>query len=169
MPRFVERDVRSEDPELSPEANRLLTEELREILGADRVEVPVDVPLPATHPNATAFLAANRLLLVVIFLAGLVIGAIVSLATGSAWALVVALVLDACATAIIAFGAILLATEVEHVSPRARSASSARACATPTRSSPSSCSSTRAPAGPSGGCKRLRASGATRSTASRTA
>jgi len=93
MPRFVERDVRSEDPGLSPEANRLLTEELREILGADRVEVPVDVPLPATHPNATAFLAANRLLLVV------------------------ALVLDACATAIIAFGAILLATEVEHVSP----------------------------------------------------
>ena len=45
------------------------------------------------------------------------IGAIVGLATGSAWALVVALVLDACATAIIAFGAILLATEVEHVSP----------------------------------------------------
>ena len=117
MPRFVERDVRSEDPGLSPEANRLLTEELREILGADRVEVPVDVPVPATHPNATAFLAANRLLFVVIFLAGLVIGAIVGLATGSGWALVVALVVDACATAIVAFGAILLATEVEHVSP----------------------------------------------------
>jgi hypothetical protein len=77
----------------------------------------VDVPVPATHPNATAFLAANRLLLVVIFLAGLVIGAIVGLATGSGWALVVALVVDACATAIVAFGAILLATEVEHVSP----------------------------------------------------
>ncbi len=52
-----------------------------------------------------------------IFLAGLVIGAIVGLATGSGWALVVALLVDACATAIVAFGAILLATEVEHVSP----------------------------------------------------
>ena len=156
MPRFVERDVRSEDPGLSPEANRLLTEELREILGADRVEVPVDVPVPATHPNATAFLAANRLLFAVIFLAGLVIGAIVGLATGSGWALVAALVVDACATAIVAFGAILLATRSSTSARRGRPAWSARACATPTRSSPSSCSSTRAPAGPPGGCKSFR-------------
>ena len=133
MPRFVERDVRSEDPGLSPEANRLLTEELREILGADRVEVPVDVPVPATHPNATVFLAANRLLLVVIFLAGLVIGAIVGLATGSCWR-----------------------PRSSTSARRGRPAWSARACATPTRSSPSSCSSTRAPAGPPGGCKSFR-------------
>jgi len=115
--RFVQRDVRSEDPGLSPEANRLLTEELREILGADRVEVAADAPPPVTHPGATVLLAGNRPLLVVMFLAGVVVGAIVGLATGSWWALVVAVVLDACATAIVAFGAILLATEVEHVSP----------------------------------------------------
>ncbi|HEY4279659.1 MAG TPA: hypothetical protein VGM91_15650 [Conexibacter sp.] len=35
------RPVRSEDPTLSPEANRLLTEELREVVGSDEVELPV--------------------------------------------------------------------------------------------------------------------------------
>jgi len=81
--RFVQRDVRSEDPGLSPEANRLLTEELREILGADRVEVAADAPPPVTHPGASVLLAGNRPLLVVMFLAGVVLGAIVGLATGS--------------------------------------------------------------------------------------
>jgi hypothetical protein len=40
--RFVSRDVRADNPNLSPEANRLLTDELREAVGADRVEVPGD-------------------------------------------------------------------------------------------------------------------------------
>ncbi len=34
------RFVRSEDPELTPEANRLLTEDLREVVGRDEVEGP---------------------------------------------------------------------------------------------------------------------------------
>jgi hypothetical protein len=38
------REVRSDDPSLSQEANRLLTEELREAVGADRVRVPRGTP-----------------------------------------------------------------------------------------------------------------------------
>jgi hypothetical protein len=38
------REVVSDDPSLSPEANRILTEEAREAVGADRVRVPRDKP-----------------------------------------------------------------------------------------------------------------------------
>jgi hypothetical protein len=38
------REVRSDDPSLSPEANRLPTEELREVVGTDRVRVPRGTP-----------------------------------------------------------------------------------------------------------------------------
>ena len=38
------REVVSDDPSLSPEANRVLTRELREAVGAERVRVPRDAP-----------------------------------------------------------------------------------------------------------------------------
>jgi hypothetical protein len=40
--RLVERQVRTQDPTLSREANQLLTEELRQVIGRDRVRVRAD-------------------------------------------------------------------------------------------------------------------------------
>ncbi|HWC26391.1 MAG TPA: hypothetical protein VG474_07395, partial [Solirubrobacteraceae bacterium] len=51
--RTQRRPVRSEDPSLSPEANELLTHELREAIGSDEVEVPEDVPDRSEDAHAT--------------------------------------------------------------------------------------------------------------------
>jgi hypothetical protein len=116
------RTVRSEDPSLSPEANRLLTEELREAVGRDEVEVPVGTPRRTAearghHSPVVATLASHRQILVVSVLAALVIGAIVAFATGAWWAVVVALGLHALGTMLTATAAVQLTTEVEHVAP----------------------------------------------------
>jgi hypothetical protein len=116
MPDYVEREVKSEDPDLSAEANRLLTEELCEAVGAERVEVPADAT-PGDGTPAPGFLAANRPLILVTFIAAVVVGGIVSLVTGAWWALLIAVGLHALGTVIVGAGAIRLTTQVEHVSP----------------------------------------------------
>jgi hypothetical protein len=116
------RPVRSEDPSLSPETNRQLTDELRDALGTDSVEVQRDEQLATdgrrgTHGGAATGLATNRVALGLSFLILLVVGVAISLATGSWWALVAALAVHAIGTSIVAFGAIQMTTEVERVSP----------------------------------------------------
>ena len=117
------RAVRSEDPSLSPEANRLLTDELRAAVGRDEVEVPPGTPRRTAerhggrHSAVVATLAAHRQIAVVGLLAALVIGAIVAFATGAWWAVVVALGLHALGTMLTATAAVQLTTEVEHVAP----------------------------------------------------
>jgi hypothetical protein len=116
------RFVRSEDPELTPEANRLLTGELREVVGRDEVEVPRDTPHRAEEAHATrspivATLVSNRPLIIVTLLAALVVGGIISLATGWYVAVLLAVGLHALATLLVAAGAIQLTTQVEHVAP----------------------------------------------------
>src|SRR4051794_9500073 len=116
------RTVRSEDPSLSPEANRLLTEELRQAVGRDAVEVPVRTPRRTTerrsnHSPLVATLVTHRQIFVVSLLAALVIGAIVAFTTGAWWAVVVALGLHALGTMLTATAAVQLTTEVEHVAP----------------------------------------------------
>jgi hypothetical protein len=116
------RFVRSEDPNLTPEANRLLTEEVREVVGRDEVEVPRDTPRRAEEPHAThsplmATLVSNRPLIIVTLLAALVVGGIVSIATGWYVAILLAVALHALATLLVAAGAIQLTTQVEHVAP----------------------------------------------------
>jgi hypothetical protein len=54
----------------------------------------------------------------VTFLTMVVVGAVVSLATGSWWALIAALGVHALGTLLVAVGAIQLTTEVEHASPQ---------------------------------------------------
>ncbi|HEX4804805.1 MAG TPA: hypothetical protein VFU94_02795 [Conexibacter sp.] len=120
--RTVTREVRSEDPSLSPEANRLLTEELRQAVGADRVDVPEDAlersrERHGAHGAIVTALVANATVLLFTFLALVVVGVIVSLATGSWWALVIAIGVHALGTLIAAGSAIRLTTEVEHVDP----------------------------------------------------
>jgi hypothetical protein len=116
------RFVRSEDPSLTPEANRLLTEELREVVGRDEVEVPVDTPHRSAerhgnHSAIVATLVSNRAILLVSLLAAIVVGAIISLATGSYLAVLVAVGLHALCTMLVAAGAVQLTTQVEHVAP----------------------------------------------------
>jgi hypothetical protein len=121
-PRIVRREVRSADPSLSPEANRLLTDELREVVGADEVEIPAGTPArhETHHGGGSTFvgtLAANRVLIVLSLAALIVVGVIVSLATGSWWALVAACAVHATATLLIAAFAIHMTTRVEHADP----------------------------------------------------
>ena len=116
------RAVRSEDPSLSPRANELLTRELQEVLGADEVVVPKDLPHRASQAHATqspfaATLSSNRPLVIVTFFAALVIGGIIALVTEQYWAVVVASVLHAVGTLIVTAGAIALTTQTEHVDP----------------------------------------------------
>ncbi len=121
-PPTEEREVRSNDPDLSPRANELLTEELRQVVGSDRVTVPAGAARAGegTGPRAgsiRATLAANRIPLGISFAAALVIGAIVAFATGSWWAVVVAAGLHAAGTMAVAAGAIRLTTLTEHTAP----------------------------------------------------
>jgi hypothetical protein len=121
-PRTVRREVRSADPSLSPEANRLLTKELREVVGAEEIEVPAGTPAhhETDHGGRSTFagtLAVNRVLIVVSLAALIVVGVIVSLVTGSWWALVVACAVHATGTLLIAAFAIHMTTRVEHVDP----------------------------------------------------
>src|SRR3954447_15501183 len=116
------RFVHSEDPSLSPEANRLLTKELREVIGREEVEVPVGTPRRARDAHAgrsplVATLVANRPLILVALLAAVVVGGIISLATGWYVAVLLAVGLHALGTMLVAAGAIQLTTQVEHVAP----------------------------------------------------
>lgn len=118
------REVRSSDPSLSPEANRLLTEELREVVGREQAEVPAGRPHVERERHGgrsgiAVVLAEHRLVATLILLVALVVGAVVSLATGSWWFLLLALGLDV--LGVIAVVAVVLAmtTETEHLSPSA--------------------------------------------------
>jgi hypothetical protein len=117
------RFVRSDDPNLSPEANAALTEELQQAIGAEQVSMPADAPDPATAERsgdsaATATVASMRPLFIVTLLAALAVGAVIALSTGSWWALVVAVGVHAVATMVVASGAIQLTTQIEHASPQ---------------------------------------------------
>jgi Flp pilus assembly protein TadB len=118
------REVIADDPSLSPEANRILTEEARAAVGADRVRVPRDTPhaerdRAGTHSSTAEAFAANRILIVITFFALVVVGAIVSLATGSWWAVVVAALVHAIGTFVVLTTLASAARQTEHVSPTA--------------------------------------------------
>jgi hypothetical protein len=119
----VPADVRADDPQLSPEANRLLTEELREAIGTDKVQLPREraetagTIHDAGRSRLVALLASNRLLLLITFVALVVVGVIVSLTTGSWWAVVAAAAVHALGTIVIGSVTIRMSTQVEHVHP----------------------------------------------------
>jgi hypothetical protein len=119
-----ERDVRSTDPSLSPEANRILTDELREVTGSDTVEVPAGRPSAAgvSHGGRSRLMvnvSDNRVLFGSLFFVALVIGAVLAATTGAWWLVLVAIALDLVGTVVVATLLIGLTTEVEHVDPRA--------------------------------------------------
>jgi hypothetical protein len=123
--RLVERDVRADDPELSAEANEVLTRELREAVGDDRVTVPAERADELgrlgrrTRPTFAAALGANRVLIAITFAVLLIVGVIVALATDSWWAVVAASAVHAVGTLTIISMTLRLTTEVEHMAPEA--------------------------------------------------
>jgi hypothetical protein len=100
------REVRVDQPELSPQTNARLTAELREVVGDDHVDVPADRARasrgdasPRPGHRLTAELQPNRFIMAMIGGSFVVIAAIVALAIGSWWILVGALVVLAVVTA----------------------------------------------------------------------
>lgn len=118
------REVTSDDPSLSPEANRILTAEARAAVGAERVRVPREKPhsereRAGAHSSLAESFAANRILIAITFCTLLVVGAIVALATGSWWAVVVAALLHAIGTFVVLTLLGSAVRQTEHVSPTA--------------------------------------------------
>jgi hypothetical protein len=116
------REVRSEDPSLSPETNRRLTSELRDAVGDAGAEIPRRRPGSERTPHATqsalgATLSANRSAILIAALVLLVIGAIVWVTTGSWWVMAGAVVLDLVAAGVFVATAMSMTTSVEHASP----------------------------------------------------
>lgn len=116
--------MRAQDPSLSPEANRVLTEELRAAVGGDSVEVPADRrhaerDRHGGHGGFAVTLSENRLIMAMTLLAALVVGAVVSLATGSWWFLLLALGVHALGTIVVVTLVLGMTTQTEHMSPSA--------------------------------------------------
>lgn len=88
---------------------------------------------PAPRGRATSWVTARGPLIAVSFAVFLTIGVIVSLATGSWWALVVALAVHAAGTLVVAATALRLTTETEHVSPALAARLEAEGIADPDR------------------------------------
>lgn len=120
--RSVRRPVRSADPNLSDEANALLTEELRDAIGADTVDLPEGTPDPAgagshTHRSFIGALIENRIAIGMTFLVFVVVGGIIALITHSVWILVAAILVHWAATTIFTTTILRATGELEHVSP----------------------------------------------------
>lgn len=116
------RAVRVEDPSLSPEANRILTEQLRATIGRDAVDVPrsrphVERERHGGRPAVVVVLDQNRLAIAMTFLAALVVGAILSLTSGSWWFLLLALGVHAFGTLAMVALVLAMTAETEHLPP----------------------------------------------------
>jgi hypothetical protein len=117
-----EREVRVRDPGLSERANTRLTEELRAVIGSERVLVPRSRPHPSlgerpARSGLRAFFFEHRMLVGVTFAVAVVIGAIVSLTTGSWWFLPLVAGLHAIGTTLIAVMAVQMTTTIERPDP----------------------------------------------------
>jgi hypothetical protein len=120
--RMERRAVRSQDPSLSDHANALLTDELRRVVGAEAVTVPADRPHVEAashggHRGPEVELVDNRLALGMFAVAALVVGAVVSLITGSWWFLVGAVAIDVVGVLLVTTMVLRMTGEVEHLSP----------------------------------------------------
>lgn len=116
------RDVRADDPELSPETNQRLTDELREVLGTDRVTVPIHRPHTSRgeHPQrhgTAAHLEIDRLQLIRSSAMVLTFGGIIALITRNWWILPLTAGVFALATLSVSLTIIRMTTMSEHPSP----------------------------------------------------
>jgi hypothetical protein len=131
-----EREVRSEDPGLSPETNRELTDELREVVGAERVRVPADRPHIARgeeppKPGVGDYLSMHRFQLIRAAAIALTFGAIISLITNDWWFLPLAAGIHALGTMTVAITIVGMTTNIEHPSPEVAAAMSEEGVSNP--------------------------------------
>jgi hypothetical protein len=129
-------DEHPQDPSLSPEANRIVTGELREAVGDEAVDAPANRPsAPRQRHGGRSGLAvtfsANRLAASIGLLSTLVIAAVLLLTTGSWWFLALAVVVLLLAMIVVVFGTLQMTTETEHLSPTAAARLEAEGVADP--------------------------------------
>ena len=116
------RKVEMHDPQLSDNTNRLVTEEVREVIGADTVHIPSDRPHPAEGDRPLSSgpvlnLTNNRLLIRSGIATGVIVGVIVALTTGKWWLLPLAVIVLGAATASIVTMVLRMTATREHASP----------------------------------------------------
>ena len=114
--------MRVEDPSLSPRTNEALTDELQKAVGAKQAQVPADTPhrerdVRPAGGGIGAALGRNRLLLGITFVAALVIGAIIALASAEWWTLLIPVGVHALGTFAIAYVVIQMSTQPEAPDP----------------------------------------------------
>lgn len=117
------RKVRSADPGLSDEANRLLTDEMQEIVGSDTVEVAPGTP-DHTHnrhgrhsPTRAAFENVRIELVITGFVLAIAIG-VAAVATGSVIFLIGLVLLLFVGTAAVVKTTLGMTAQAEHADPR---------------------------------------------------
>lgn len=94
-PGLEEREVRTADPGLSADANERLTEDVRDVIGKERVRVPADRPHPSRgerrrQSTTLSVVRQHRLFIGQGAAAVVVIGAILGLTLNSWWILAIA-------------------------------------------------------------------------------
>lgn len=136
---MVTRTVESKDPSLSDEANRMLTLELRAVIGSDSVEVPESWPDHRTDRHAThhRFTASAILMRIFIAIVGFMlamtalIGVIATTDSWTAVAFTTALFIPT--TYVIATLVLRTFKEFEHVDPDLAAVLSAEGVGDPDR------------------------------------
>jgi hypothetical protein len=116
------REVRAEDPALSPDTNERLTSELREVVGTDRVKVPAGRPhaTRGEHPEqrgAAARLEVDWFEFIRASAIVLTFGAIIALITNDWWVLALAAGVHGLGTMTVGLTIIRVTTTSEHPSP----------------------------------------------------
>jgi hypothetical protein len=136
---LTSRTVQSTDPSLSAEANRLVTDELRKVIGRDEVDVPIGRADHRSDRHAvhTKLMAAAIQIRIELLLVGTIIAmtALIAIAlnTGSSWLTGISLVLLLPIVAYIAWSVMRLFSEAEHLSPEIAAQLSAEGVGDPDR------------------------------------
>jgi hypothetical protein len=133
--RTEQRAVRAADPRFSTSTNAQLTEELRAVIGATEVEVPVERPHASEGEQAArrdrSAMTVNRLTLAMGVAIAITIGTILVLTTGSWWFLPLAAGVHAVGTFAVTMISVRLTTTSEHPSPHVAAAMSAEGVVSP--------------------------------------
>jgi hypothetical protein len=134
--RTEEREVQAADPDLSDRTNERLTEELREVVGAERVSVPADRPRASEgekprRQTAGGYLSMHRLQAVRATAVVLTFGGIIALVTGDWWLLPLAAALHALGTMTVTLTAVRMTTISERPSPQLAAALSEEGVSSP--------------------------------------
>lgn len=121
---LVDTPVEVRDPSLNARANEILTEEARESLGTDHVQLPKDKAERAATTDLTdegspleSQLWRSRVLMGMSGATAIVVGGILTLATGSVVWLIVAVAILVVAVVLVTLGVIETQSNVEQPSP----------------------------------------------------